>query len=66
MAVLGVTKSFFSPSLYFSVSIWPSTPATAVSTLALVMVACAAPSHRPMPFAGAAHRLGEDVHFHGD
>jgi hypothetical protein len=34
-----VTKSFFSPSLYFSV--------------------------RPMPLAGAAHRLGKDVHFYG-
>jgi hypothetical protein len=39
MAVLGVTRSFFSPSLYFSVSIWPSTAVTDVSTLALVMVA---------------------------
>src|ERR1700693_3223741 len=36
--VLGGTITFFSPSLYFTVMVWPSTPVTTESTLALVIV----------------------------
>ena len=36
--VLGGTMTFFSPSEYFTIMIWPSTPATLDSTSALVIV----------------------------
>src|SRR5438105_11839833 len=38
MGASGGTTIFFSPPLYFTVSVRPSTPATVCSTLALVMV----------------------------
>src|SRR5262249_2316932 len=38
IVVLGGTTTFFSPSLYLTRMFWPSTPATVVSTIALVMV----------------------------
>src|SRR5262249_39390240 len=49
MIVCGVTITFFSPSLYLTVTTWPSTPATALSTVALVMVLPGCKSHGPNP-----------------
>ena len=41
--------TFFSPSLYLTVITWPSTPATVVSTIALVMVLPGCRSHGLRP-----------------
>src|SRR5262252_4691592 len=43
------TTIFFSPALYFRVSVWPSTPVTACSTLALVMLLFGIKSHGRSP-----------------
>ena len=44
-SVLGGTMTFFSPSLYFIDSFWPSLLTTALSTLALVIVLFGMRSH---------------------
>src|SRR5437868_10260663 len=49
MGASGGTTIFFSPSLYFTVSVRPSTPATVCSTLALVIVLCGRRSHGRCP-----------------
>src|SRR5581483_2397430 len=43
--VLGGTMTFFSPSAYFTIKVWPSTPATVEVTSALVMVLPGSRSH---------------------
>src|SRR5262245_3591719 len=47
----GGTMIFFSPSLYLTVTVWPSVPATVVSTVALVMVLLGRTSQGPNPSA---------------
>src|SRR5215469_14882886 len=45
MGVLAGTKIFFSPSLYFNVSVRPSTVAPTCSTFAFVIMLCGRRSH---------------------
>ena len=56
------TTIFFSPSLYLSVSTWPSLEADVCSTLPLVMVLVGCRSHAAVAVARPRMRLGEDVH----
>src|SRR5690348_1088387 len=53
--VLGGTTTFFSPSLYLTVRVWPSTASTLVATSALVMVLPGSRSHG-VKFAGTTPR----------
>src|SRR5580658_2276236 len=49
--VAGVTRIFLSPSLYLTVTVWPSVPATCSATVALVMVELGSRSQGRKPSA---------------
>src|SRR5580700_8175500 len=51
MMVAGVTRIFLSPSLYLTVTVWPSVPATCSATVALVIVELGSRSQGRKPSA---------------